>query len=259
MDLKENLDRLYERFNNRDHVHTDPIIFLYNYTDVRDREIVALLTACLAYGRVAQIQKSVSSVLARLGPSPRETLCRSSFNDLQQNHAGFVHRFARADHLVGLMWAVKKVVAKYGSLCECMTSGRNAGDSDILPALTRFVGEVIRSADHDPGHLVPLPERGSAGKRLHLFLRWMVRKDQVDPGGWEGIRPSELIIPVDVHMHRICTLLKFTEKKQANLKTALEITEHFKKFSPTDPVKYDFALTRLGIENLPIHHYFVLN
>ena len=100
----------------------------------------------------------------------------------------------------------------------------------------------------NPGHLVPIPEKGSAAKRLHLFMRWMIRKDAVDPGGWDDLSPSRLIVPVDVHMHRICTHLAFTQKKQANLKTAVEVTQCFRKIMPQDPVKYDFALTRIGIE-----------
>ncbi|MCP4693017.1 MAG: DUF2400 domain-containing protein, partial [Desulfobacterales bacterium] len=100
-----------------------------------------------------------------------------------------------------------------------------------------------------PGHLVALPEKGSACKRMNLFLRWMVREDAVDPGGWEGVPASSLIIPLDTHMHRIGLGLNFTKRKQANMRTALEITEAFKALYPDDPVKFDFALTRLGIRD----------
>ena len=89
--------------------------------------------------------------------------------------------------------------------------------------------------------------RGSACKRLNLFLRWMIRADGVDPGGWNMISASKLLIPLDVHMHRFSILLGLTERRHADLKTAREITESMKVFSPVDPVKYDFALTRLGI------------
>jgi uncharacterized protein (TIGR02757 family) len=82
---------------------------------------------------------------------------------------------------------------------------------------------------------------------MNLFLRWMVRRDRVDPGGWDGIPCSNLIIPLDTHMHRISLALNLTKRKQANMNTALAITSCFKKIVPEDPVKYDFALTRLGI------------
>jgi len=89
--------------------------------------------------------------------------------------------------------------------------------------------------------------RGSACKRLLMYLRWMVRKDEVDPGGWEGIPPSKLLVPVDTHMHRIARKLRFTRRKQANLATVREITAAFRKIVPDDPARYDFTLTRFGI------------
>ena len=250
MDLKEKLESLYCEFNTRDHVFSDPIECLYAYDQVKDREIVALVTACLAYGRVAQIKKSVSIVLAPMGPSPYDFIIASSKAGLKKVYSGFVHRFARTDHLVGLLWAIRQVIGSFGSLQDCMMAGFAPTCDNIHGALNRFVSCLLSAAPFDPGHLVPLPERGSAGKRLHLFLRWMVRNDAVDPGGWDVIRPSKLIVPVDVHMHRICTQLHFTQKKQANLKTAIEITRCFRHISPDDPVKYDFALTRLGIEKV---------
>jgi len=97
--------------------------------------------------------------------------------------------------------------------------------------------------------LLPCPEKGSACKRYHLYLRWMVRKDAVDPGGWDGISASKLIVPLDVHMHRICMGLGLTSRAQADLKTALEVTQRFRAIVPEDPVRYDFALTRTGIRN----------
>ncbi|MFW6062129.1 MAG: DUF2400 family protein [Planctomycetota bacterium] len=94
---------------------------------------------------------------------------------------------------------------------------------------------------------MPDPSRGSACKRLLLWLRWMVRRDAVDPGDWRGVPASKLVIPLDVHMHRITRLLGFTRRKQANLATAMEVTAGFARLCPADPVRYDFALTRFGI------------
>ena len=249
-DLKEKLECLYRQYNTRAHVASDPIEFLYAYDHIEDREIVALVTACLAYGRVPQIKKSVARVLKPMGTSPHDFLMASSQSGLNRTYKGFVHRFARTDHLVGLLWGIHRTVSQYGSLQACMMTGYSPDCDTVHPALNRFVEKLVASAPHDPGHLVPIPDRGSAGKRLHLFLRWMVRNDAVDPGGWNGICPSRLIVPVDVHMHRICTNLNFTCKKQASLKTAIEITRCFSRIRPEDPVKYDFALTRLGIEKI---------
>ncbi|MBW2226086.1 MAG: DUF2400 family protein, partial [Deltaproteobacteria bacterium] len=107
--------------------------------------------------------------------------------------------------------------------------------------------KTLTAGKNKPGHLVALPEKGSACKRMNLFLRWMVRKDRVDPGGWADVPLSKLIVPLDTHMHKISLQLGFTSKKQANMHAALEITDGFKNFVPDDPVKYDFSLTRFGI------------
>ena len=99
----------------------------------------------------------------------------------------------------------------------------------------------------DIGHLLSDPARGSTCKRLHLYLRWMVRTDAVDPGGWTAVRPAQLLVPVDVHMHRIGRALGFTRRAQPSGRATEDITAAFRRLSPDDPVRYDFALTRLGI------------
>ena len=97
--------------------------------------------------------------------------------------------------------------------------------------------------------LVPSPAGGSACKRLFLFLKWMVRRDDVDPGGWTLLSPADLIIPLDVHMFRLCSALGLTARKSPDLKAALEVTEVFRSVLPSDPLKYDFVLTRFGIRS----------
>jgi uncharacterized protein (TIGR02757 family) len=122
------------------------------------------------------------------------------------------------------------------------------GDKTVIPALN-FFATALTVENSNPGHLIALPEKGSACKRMNLFLRWMVRKDRVDPGGWHGVPVSKLIIPLDTHMHKISLKLGFTAKQQANMNTALEITTGFRQIIPGDPVKYDFVLTRFGIRD----------
>jgi uncharacterized protein (TIGR02757 family) len=245
--LKQVLDDIYQKFNRRDYVHPDPLEFLYAYKNIRDREIAGLVAACLAYGRVAQINKSVWEVLSKMGPSPRDFITGTGPENFSSLYPGFVHRFAKTEQLSALLSGIKNVLEKYGSLYECFLYRQSSGDETVLAALNFFAGEIIAGASGDPGHLMPLPERGSAGKRLHLYLRWMVRKDEVDPGGWDRVPAAKLIVPLDVHMHRVCTRMQFTQKKQANLKTAIEITDCFKRIEPDDPVEYDFSLTRFGI------------
>jgi uncharacterized protein (TIGR02757 family) len=146
-----------------------------------------------------------------------------------------------------MLSGIKYVLEEYGSLYACFLKGVGKREETVLNGLEYFTGKMISGCCGKPGHLIPIVTKGSACKRLNLYLRWMVRKDDVDPGGWEKIPPSMLIIPLDVHMHRIGRLIKFTERKQADMSTALEITSCFRKLAPEDPVKYDFALTRFGI------------
>lgn len=242
------LSELYETYNRREFVHPDPLEFLYGYDDVRDREIVALVASCLAYGAVRQILKSVGLVLARMG-NPRAFLADSSRTSLLATFRDFKHRFTTGEELATLLHSVKLVVERHGSLGSCLASGCSKDHATVMPALTHFVGEVSSGFNGRPRSLLPRPEAGSACKRLHLFLRWMVRHDAVDPGGWEMVPASSLLVPLDVHMHRISRALGFTRRKQADLRAAEEITAAFRAVAPHDPVRFDFALTRLGIRD----------
>lgn len=245
--LKDKLDELYSYYNRKKFVHPDPLEFLYNYSDLRDRELVALIASSLAYGRVVQILKSVSTVLEIMSPSPYLFLKDISDKELLNSFTGFKHRFTTGEDMSCMLLAAKKMIKTDGSLLNTFISGYSASDENILPALSSFVWALINESGGQKNSLIPIPDRGSACKRLILFLRWMIRKDRVDPGGWSQICPSKLIIPLDTHMHSICTGLKMTSRKQADMRTAIEITNAFKKIMPEDPVKYDFSLTRLGI------------
>jgi uncharacterized protein (TIGR02757 family) len=244
---KGRLEALYRQYNQRGFVQPDPIQFLYQYEDPGDREVAALVASSLAYGRVAQILKSVSLVLERMTPTPFVFLKHTSPERILKTFAGFKHRFTTAEKLCTMLVAIKEILERHGSLHVCFSAGLRDDDQTILPALCAFARELSGKANGRLDHLVPSPVRGSACKRFNLFLRWMVRRDDVDPGGWENVPASKLIVPVDTHMHRICLYLGLTTRKQANMTTALEITEGFRALTPEDPVKYDFSLTRLGI------------
>jgi uncharacterized protein (TIGR02757 family) len=240
------LEELYARLNRREFVHPDPLEVLYDYGDPLDREIVGLVAASLSYGRVKSILASVRSVLARM-PSPAAFLAGASARELRDTFADFKHRFATGEELAVLLIGVKRVLERHGSLHAPFSAGLRDEHGTVVPALIAFTTELRRAAGGLDDHLLPSPERGSACKRLNLFLRWMVRRDEVDPGGWDAVPPAKLLVPLDVHMHRICRALGLTRRNQADLRTAVEATEGFKAFAPDDPVRYDFALTRLGI------------
>ena len=245
---KETLEKLYSLYHHRELVHPDPLEFLYDFDDLLDREVVGLIASSLAYGRVSQILKSVSIVLKKMGPSPRVFLLNASLESLLSAFADYKHRFTTGEDVASMLWGARCLIERYGSLHACFTARLNDSDDTILPALAAFVEEFNTCPPRNGKfNLLPSPITGSACKRLNLFLRWMVRRDDVDPGGWSMVPTSKLVIPLDTHMHRICRQLNLTRRKQADMKTALDITNAFSQMSPEDPVRYDFSLTRLGI------------
>ncbi|MBF0118481.1 MAG: TIGR02757 family protein [Desulfobacterales bacterium] len=240
-----NLEELYTTYNKREYVHPDPLEFLYNYPKLEDREVVGLIASSLAYGRVYQILKSVSFVLNKMGDSPFDFIKNTDDEYLNHIFCDFKYRFTKGEHIVSLLISIKEIILDYSSLYDCFVYGINKNDDTIINALKFFSEKLLER--NAPKHLIPTPAKGSACKRLNLFLRWMVRFDAVDPGGWDNRLTPKLIVPLDVHMHKISIKLGLTSRKQADMRTAKEITEAFRHFSPSDPVKYDFALTRLGI------------
>ena len=255
------LDRLYKRYNRRELIPPDPLQFVYNYRRNSDREIVAFLSAALAYGRVEQIQKSLTNLFARMGNKPWEFV--TTFNKIRRKQlASFKHRFTTGDDISDLLTLFRKVLGKYGSIEKFFLDGYDSHDTNIIPALTSFCHSLrqMHSKQHDGqiggiGYLLADPSKRSPCKRLNLFLRWMVRSDDVDTGLWKSVDKSKLVVPVDVHMARLCKILQLYSQKTVSLTAATEITESFAQIESSDPVKYDFALSRIGIvENCTGRH-----
>ncbi len=243
------LESLYKRYNKKEFIHPDPLEFLHVYPSIRDREIVGILAAALAYGRVKQITGCVSAVLDTMRQEPYTYLINMREQTIKSDFRNFKYRFTTSEHLVRFFMGIKSILHQYGSLENCFMKSYKASDSTVIPGLSTFVKIIMDQAAGDMGILMPDPDKKSACKRNFLFLRWMIRCDDVDPGGWKKIPASKLLIPLDTHMHKIALLLGFTKRKQANLKTTVEITNHFKVINPDDPVKYDFTLTRFGIRD----------
>lgn len=245
--LRYALDELYEQYNLRQFVHPDPLEFLYEYDNPRDREIVALLAGSMAYGRVAQILRSLRGLLDRMGPSPLLFLERTPPGDLPDVFADFKHRWTTGLEVARVLAGVRQVIERHGSLGRCFAAGLRSGHDTTLPALERFVENLRAASPKQPNSLLPNASAGGACKRLHLVLRWLVRRDAVDPGGWDAVSPRLLIVPLDTHMHRVGIALGLCSRRQADRRSALEMTAAFAALQPSDPIRYDFALTRLGI------------
>ncbi len=252
--LREVLENLYQKYNRFELIKPDPLQFVYRYSNERDMEIAGFLAASLAYGRVQQIEKSVDKLLGRMEAGPYEFVM--SFNGKCRNLLkDFKHRFNSGDDISDLLELLRDVLKEHGSLEEYFMQGYEPGDDAVVDAISDFCKGLLdrykqkrrRSVSKGLMYLLCDPANGSACKRLNLFLRWMVRDDAVDAGIWKSIDKAKLVVPIDVHMARLCRFLRLYEKKTVSLNAALEITQAFAEIEPSDPVKYDFALSRIGI------------
>jgi uncharacterized protein (TIGR02757 family) len=250
--LKAPLERLYQEFDYAGRLPLDAIQFPLRYPDPSDREVVALLTSCLAYGRVDLFASQVELVLNRMGSLPSRFLLgfdpvkdTARFND-------FRYRFNRPRDIAAFCLATQKLLIDHGSLRAFFLSGYSPDDPDVGPALERFVDGFL-SQDLRPvfprgrlsrgyRHLFPRPSAGGPCKRLHLFLRWMVRREPPDFGLWREVPPSKLLMPIDTHVENMSRAVGLTRRKSRNWRMAREITERLRLLDPEDPVKYDFAL-----------------
>lgn len=252
--IRDCLERLYARYNRKEFIGSDPLQFVYNYPEPADMEIVGFLAAGLAYGRVEQILKSLTDLLERMGDSPGQFV-RDFGKGEKKRLSGFKHRFTTGQDIADLLDLLRDVLEQSGNIEKYFLSGYSEDDENIIPALSRFCdslrqkyacahnGRISRGLKY----LLTTPADGSACKRLNLFLRWMVRDDEVDLGLWRAVDRAKLIVPIDVHISRLCKILGFHNSKTVSLSTALEITKSFSEIESSDPVKYDFALTRVGI------------
>jgi uncharacterized protein (TIGR02757 family) len=252
--IRNVLERLYGRYNHREFIKPDPLQFVYLYSSREDREIVAFLAAALAYGRVQQIEKSLNDLFGRMGVSPYAFVM--NFNKAQrQKLSRFKHRFTAGEDVSDLLELLRRVLGENDNIENYFLRGYSRSDENVISALSKFCDRLLeRYAKAHNGrvtrslkYLLAGPSNGSACKRLNLFLRWMVRNDDVDTGLWRRIDKAKLIVPVDVHMSRLCRILGFHNLKTVSQAMAVEITEAFKALESADPVKYDFALSRIGI------------
>jgi len=260
--LKEKLDHLYNTYHSA-YLFSDPLKYLHLYKRPEDKEVVGIITSSLAYGRVERIFKSVEFVLEVMGPKPAEYILNFDPDKDSVSFEGFVHRFNRGEDIACLIYFLKQLLDCYGSIGALFGRLLDDDDVNIGDALSAF-SETILSLDSSPfygggklpedagvRYFFPSPAKGSACKRLNLYLRWMVRRnDGLDTGIWDFIPPSKLVIPLDTHIARISRYIGLTSKKSPGWNMALDITESLKEFDPEDPLRYDFSLCRLGILEL---------
>lgn len=258
--LKKKLEKLYQSFDFNQAILNDPIKFPKKYNNSLDIEISAIISASFAYGNI----KSFCQFLEKLFTIPGNNLAEFIINFkppelIKKLETGY--RFASIYDIVAFLYVVQQLLKKYDySLENVFSSQINTSVSAVLSAISNFVKEALKvdlKAVYGKDiktrgflHFFPDPRKGSPCKRLNLFLRWMVRKEDVDFGLWRKFKPSQLIIPLDIHIFKISKKLGLTKKKTQNLKTAFEITDFFRKINAEDPLKYDFVLCHGDINGL---------
>jgi uncharacterized protein (TIGR02757 family) len=233
----------------------DPLQFPHLFNDDRDIEVMAFVASVIAYGNVKQIINSLSKFLEISNNQPFKFI--QGFTTGKPIASKFVHRFYSSKDISRLFMLLHLACKEFGSLKKLFLSGYNPKDENLKDAITNFNQYFLENAQKEFCELsrgivfmFPLPEKGSACKRINLFLRWMVRKDDLDFGLWNEIPTSKLVIPVDTHVARICRQLKLTKRKNVSWQMAEEITNNLKKFDSEDPVKYDFAICHIGMRKL---------
>lgn len=229
---------------------SDPVRYPHRHKDPRDAEVAAFLAASFAFGRVSQIHRFLDALFPVLSPAPWEALTRSRPVPFRRVE-GLSHRFVSSRGVFLLLRCLRQVLRERGSL-EGLYRAVAAEAPDLRSGLAAFLGRFRRAwgeeLPRERNFLFPDPRGGSACKRHNLFLRWMVRRaDGVDLGLWSALSPADLVVPLDTHLARLGRWMGLTRRRSADWKTAGEITAAFRSVCPEDPVRFDFALTRVGI------------
>ncbi len=248
-ELKLFLDEKVDQFNRPGFIENDPISVPHMYTLKQDIEIAGLFAATLAWGQRVTIIRKCTELFEMMDNDPYRFVLYHKDRDLKPL-LNFKHRTFNATDTLYFVESLRNLYSKYDSLEAAFQT--DPGDETIESGLIRFQ-QLFFSMEDFPRRTakhVSSPERKSTCKRLVMYLRWMVRSDNrgVDFGLWKNIKPAQLICPCDVHVDRVARRLKLIKRKQTDWQTALELTANLRRFDPADPVKYDFALFGLGID-----------
>ncbi len=276
--MKKTLDRLHKKHSRASSLQFDPLFLLDRSLSPLDQEIIGFLLAGLAYGRVEQIQKSASSLLAIMekagcGPTGldvHQKLLSPNFqNAFAQNIRGWKHRLNTETDLIQLFYILGQALKMHGSLKALMANSRASAVTETLISFSsalsayspkpekQFRSKSKKWSGTGPSWFFASPQDGSSCKRLMLWLRWMVRKNDIDPGPWNSIKlvempisQSELLIPLDVHVFRWAQKEKVTQYKTPSWKAVIEISAHLRKIEPRDPLRYDFAIFQESFQEI---------
>jgi len=249
-DLKTFLDEKVELYNRPQFIADDPIQIPHRFTKLQDVEIMGFWTAILAWGQRKTIINKANELVELMDGAPHDFIVNHSESD-RKRFLDFKHRTFQVTDTLYFLEFLQYFYKKNNSLETAFTQFFDDNDETVERALTGF-HDLFFSLDVAPTRTrkhIATPVRKSSCKRLNMFLRWMVRDDDkgVDLGLWKGIKPAQLLMPLDVHVERVGRSLGLINRKQRDWKTVLELTQGLREFDPEDPVKYDFALFGIGV------------
>ncbi|MFK7806820.1 MAG: TIGR02757 family protein [Saprospiraceae bacterium] len=248
--IKNLLDEYVDRYNKPDFIANDPILIPHRFKKVQDIEIAGFWVAMLAWGQRVTIINKANELMELMDNSPHDFIVNHKEKD-RKAFLGFKHRTFQATDTLYFLEFLQNHYRNHNSLETAFTKNLKPTDTTTENALIGFQ-EYFFSLPDSPQRTrkhVATPARKSSCKRLNMFLRWMVRSDnrKVDFGIWKNINSSQLMIPLDVHVARVATALGLLHRKQRDWAAVVELTDVLRKFDPTDPVKYDFALFGHGV------------
>ena len=254
--MRDALEHLYRSFDAPASA-LDPVQIVRRYPRLDDREVVAFVASGLAFGRVASVMASIEAMCAVLGPHPAEAVRGFNPSADRVRFDSLGHRWTRGRDLAAVVWILQRMLATSGSIERFFATGVDAGATDVGSALESFstraraigLRAVYGRVPKTPGawYFFSRPSSGSACKRLNLFLRWMVRKDNVDPGGWTSVPARQLVVPLDTHTIRVGRCLRLTRRRSPGWRMATEITAALRALDSADPVRFDFSLCHLSM------------
>lgn len=244
MITKAELDKLVEKYENEDFIKDDPVQFIHRFHNKKDIEIAGFIASLLAYGNRKQFIKKLDELFAIAQNEPLNFI-----QNFEPELIGdFNYRFGKPNDFIEIFKIMKELYNTSDGLEELFAYGYQQGKI-FENVVDYFYSKASKDAKHGFYHMIPNPHNGGAMKRMCMYLRWMVRKSTVDVGIWKFMKPSELYIPLDVHVGRVSRQMGLLTRSANDFKAVIELTENLKKLCPQDPIKYDFAIFSYGINS----------
>lgn len=243
MITKTELDKLVEKYENKEFIKDDPIQFIHRYKEKKDAELAGFISSLLAYGSRKQFIKKLDELFINIAQNEPVNFIQNFEPEIIGN---FNYRFGKPDDFISIFKILKELYNTTAGLEELFSYGKKQ-NKIFKTVVDYFYARADKNSGQGFYHMIPNPHNGGAMKRMCMYLRWMVRKGPVDLGIWDFIKPSELYIPLDVHVGRISRQMGLLNRSSNDFKAVMELTSKLKEFCPEDPVKYDFAMFAYGI------------